>query len=66
MAAGDHWAELRREMERILGGWPAGAFDPGDPLGIFQAIKRDADRALGAFEEAGRSPDGAWLPPGVQ
>jgi len=65
MAAGDHWADLRREMERILG-WQPGAFDPGDPLGVFQAIKKDTDRVLKALEEAGRSPDGAWLPPGVQ
>lgn len=45
----DHWAELKREMERILG-WPPGSFDPGDPLGIFQAIKKDTDRVLKAFE----------------
>ena len=53
MPAGEHWADLRREMERIFG-WPPGAFAPADPLGIWEANRKDADRALKAFQEAGR------------
>jgi len=55
MAARDHWADLRREMERIFG-WVPGSLDP-DPLDVFGAIKKDADRLLKVFE-AGR--DGRW------